>query len=139
MTHPFIIFCFCTVSLLPVIASAKETSSRSLSGAIVDASGKGIAGVMVSAIDEEQRKWTSVFSDEDGSFVIRDLRSTDYSIRTRLMGLADEWLSGVETDNHLTISMRPAVGKELEAQRPASSAFSMLKFDHPRDLSLIHI
>ncbi|MEE3031127.1 MAG: c-type cytochrome [Planctomycetota bacterium] len=133
MTHPFIIFCFCTVSLLPVIASAKETSSRSLSGAIVDASGKGIAGVMVSAIDEEQRKWTSVFSDEDGSFVIRDLRSTDYSIRTRLMGLADEWLSGVETDNPLTISMRPAVGKELEAQRPASSAFSMLKFDHPRD------
>ena len=89
---------------------------------------------MVSAIDDEHRKWTSVFSKNDGSFVITGLRDVKHSIRTRLMGLADEWSSGVApgTDD-LTIQTRPAKGEELELQRPANSAFSMLEFDNPRD------
>ncbi|MEO1973397.1 MAG: hypothetical protein ABGX07_17690, partial [Pirellulaceae bacterium] len=33
----------------------------------------------------------------------------------------------------MVIQTRPAVGDELEVQRPANSAFSMLAFDNPRD------
>ncbi|MGB1817522.1 MAG: virginiamycin B lyase family protein, partial [Rubripirellula sp.] len=58
----------------------------------------------------------------------------DYRVRARLMGLGDEWISDVAIGtNDLIISTHPAVGAELEAQRPASSAFNMLKFDNPRD------
>ena len=92
-------------------------------------------GVMVSAIDDEHRKWTSVFHrGPDGTFTINGLRSVNHHVRTRLMGIADEWRSDVApgTDD-LTIKTRPAEGEELELQRPASSAFSMLKFDDPRD------
>ncbi len=50
------------------------------------------------------------------------------------MGIADEWRSDVAPGtNALTIETRIAQGEELELQRPASSAFSMLKFDNPRD------
>ena len=50
------------------------------------------------------------------------------------MGLADEWSSGVAAGTHdMVIQTRPAVGDELEVQRPANSAFSMLAFDNPRD------
>jgi virginiamycin B lyase len=114
-------------------AEAKELANASLSGVILDSSGQGIGGVMVSAIDEEQRKWTSVFSRSDGSFRVEGLRSTKYRLRSRLNGLADEWISGVEIGDDVRVTMRPATGKELEAQRPASDAFGMLKFDHPRD------
>ena len=50
------------------------------------------------------------------------------------MGLADEWRSVVNAGTaDLVIETRKAVGEELELQRPASSAFSMLEFDNPRD------
>lgn len=111
-----------------------ETSAETIRGKVVDQAGQHIEGVMVSAIDAEHRKWTSVFTQQDGSFEISGLRKVDHNIRTRLMGLADEWSSGIAPDTpELVIKMRPAVGEELELQRPASSAFSMLRFDNPRD------
>lgn len=89
---------------------------------------------MVSAIDDEHRKWTSVFTRQDGSFVIDGLRNVEHNVRTRLMGLADKWVSDVAAGTKdMVITTRPAVGEELELQRPASSAFSMLAFDNPRD------
>ena len=115
-------------------ACAADSDSASISGRVVDSSGQGMEGVMVSAIDDEHRKWTSVFTQKDGSFSINDLRNTQHSLRTRLMGLSDQWQSGVAANtSDLVIQTRPAVGEELELQRPASSAFSMLSFDHPRD------
>ena len=114
--------------------SAADIVTHSIQGRVVDSDGSGVGGVMVSAIDEEQRKWISVFSKEDGTFLVGGLRGVDHSVRTRLMGWSDEWLSGVVVGTDaLEIQMRPAVGEELELQRPANSAFSMLKFDHPRD------
>ncbi len=108
--------------------------AETIRGTVVDQPGKPIAGVMVSAIDDEHRKWTSVFTRKDGSFEISGLRSIDHSIRTRLMGLADGWTSGVAAGTHdMLIQTRPAVGDELEVQRPANSAFSMLAFKNPRD------
>ena len=108
--------------------------AETIRGKVVDQAGKPIEGAMVSAIDDEHRKWTSVFTQKDGAFEISGLRKVDHNIRTRLMGLADEWSSGVAPSTHeLVIKTRPAVGEELELQRPASSAFSMLAFDNPRD------
>lgn len=115
-------------------AFAARSTGPSIQGRVIDSSGKGVEGVMVSAIDAEHRKWTSVFTQKDGAFSISDLRNVDHHVRTRLMGLADEWVSEVAVGTHdMVIRTRPAVGEELELQRPASSAFSMLKFDNERD------
>ncbi len=108
--------------------------AEAIRGKVVDQHDKPIEGVMVSAIDAEHRKWTSVFTQNDGSFEISGLRNVDHSIRTRLMGLADQWSSRVAAGTHdMVIESRPAVGDELEVQRPANSAFSMLAFENPRD------
>ena len=109
-------------------------SAETIRGKVIDQAGQSIEGVMVSAIDAEHRKWTSVFTQRDGSFEITGLRKVDHNIRTRLMGLADEWIGDVAVGaKDMVIKTRPAVGEELELQRPANSAFSMLKFDNPRD------
>ena len=116
---------------LQTMASAQAETIR---GTVSDESGKPVEGVMVSAIDDEHRKWTSVFTRQDGSFVIDGLRNVEHNVRTRLMGLADKWVSDVAAGTKgMVIKTRPAVGEELELQRPASSAFSMLAFDNPRD------
>ena len=115
-------------------ASASEPKGHSIRGRVVNASNDGVEGVMVSAIDDEQRKWTSVFTQKDGSFAISGLRKVEHNIRARLMGLSDEWFSGIVAGTEdMVIQTRPAVGEELELQRPASSAMSMLAFDDPRD------
>ena len=113
---------------------SNSVDADTIRGKVVDQFGSPVEGVMVSAIDDVHRKWTSVFSQKDGSFEISNLRDGDHNIRTRLMGLADEWVSGVAvgTDD-MVIQTRPAVGEELELQRPANSAFSMLDFENPRD------
>jgi putative heme-binding domain-containing protein len=119
---------------LGLLLSSGPVDAETIRGKVVDQSGKPIEGVMVSAIDAEHRKWTSVFTQKNGSFAISGLRNVDHNIRTRLMGLTDEWSSGVAAGTHdMVVHTRPAVGDELELQRPASSAFSMLAFDNPRD------
>ena len=120
--------------LLQIPAVAAEPSGSMITGKIVDASGDAVEGVMVSAIDDDHRKWTSVFSGPDGTFAIKGLRDVNHHVRTRLMGFTDQWQSDVVPGTgDLTIKTTIAEGEELEAQRPASSAFSMLHFDDPRD------
>ncbi|MBC8356848.1 MAG: carboxypeptidase regulatory-like domain-containing protein [Planctomycetes bacterium] len=112
----------------------RPVNAETIRGTVSDQAGRPIEGVMVSAIDDGHRKWTSVFTQQDGSFVIDGLRNVEHSVRTRLMGLADEWVSDVTAGTtDMVIQTRAAVGEELEMQRPASSAFSMLAFDNPRD------
>ena len=109
--------------LFGITSFASEVQTRSIEGRVVESSGNGIEGVMVSAIDDEHRKWTSVFTQKDGSFAISGLRNVEHRIRTRLMGLADQWNSGVAAGTHgMVIQTRPAAGDELELQRPASGA-----------------
>ena len=127
------ITCF-TSMLLAINGFAAEPAAHSIEGRVVESGGKGIEGVMVSAIDDDHRKWTSVFTQKDGSFSIVGLRNVRHSVRTRLLGLADQWMSDVAVDaDAMVIAMRSAEGEELEIQRPANSAFSMLAFDDPRD------
>ncbi len=103
-------------------ASASEPKGLSIRGRVVDASNDGVEGVMVSAIDDDQRKWTSVFTQKDGSFAISGLRKVEHNIRPRLMGLSDEWFSGIVAGTEdMVIQTRPAVGEELELQRPATA------------------
>ena len=133
-----IAFSLVIMLLLSAVATTAEPSSESgnnsIEGRVVNSAGSGVEGVMVSAVDAEHRKWTSVFTQQDGSFSISNLRNVDHKLRARLMGLGDEWTSGVAVGtNNVMITTHPAVGDELESQRPASSAFSMLKFDDPRD------
>ncbi len=131
MRNRIYFFVVATASLQMMNAS---TQAETIHGTVSDESGKPVGGVMVSAIDDEHRKWTSVFTQQDGSFEFTGLRKVDHNIRTRLMGLADEWISDVAAGTKdMVIKTRPAVGEELELQRPASSAFSMLAFDNPRD------
>lgn len=133
-----IAFSLVIMLLLSAVATTAEPNSEpgnnTIEGRVVNSAGSGVEGVMVSAVDAEHRKWTSVFTQKDGSFSISNLRNVDHKLRARLMGLGDEWINGVAvgTDN-VMITTHPAVGDELESQRPASSAFSMLKFDDPRD------
>lgn len=111
-----------------------SVDAETIRGKVLSQLGQPVEGVMVSAIDGENRKWVSVFTQKDGSFEITGLRSVEHSVRTRLMGLADEWKSGITAPVYdLVIQTRPAIGDELEMQRPASSAFDMLHFDNPRD------
>lgn len=105
----------------------------SVSGSVKDASGKAMGGVMVSAFDA-QRKSTSVFSQADGRFQLKDIHDAGLKIRARLAGQRDQWLENVEIgDDQIAITMEPATGKELEEQRPAADAFAQLTFESPRD------
>ena len=120
--------------VLAIVACNNQLDAATIRGKVVNQSGNAVEGVMVSAIDAEHRKWTTVFTQEDGLFEISGLRNVDHSVRTRLMGLNDEWISKVTPGTQdMVIRTRPAVGDELEVQRPANSAFSMLAFDNPRD------
>ena len=106
----------------------------SVSGQVKSSSGKAMGGVMISAFDADRRQSTSVFSQADGSFRIDSLHDATFRIRARLPGQRDEWIDNVKLGNEaIAITVEPAAGKELEAQRPASSAFAQLKFESPRD------
>ena len=84
------------VGMLLIASTAlAESKVATISGKVVNAAGDGVEGVMVSAVDDEQRKWVSVFTQKDGTFKVEGLRTVDHKIRTRLMGLADEWRSVV--------------------------------------------
>jgi putative heme-binding domain-containing protein len=134
MNRSLPLLCLAFLIVFDANASAADATGQWIRGLVVDPSGDGVEGVMVSAIDDEHRKWTSVFTQKDGSFQISGLRPVAHNIRTRLMGVADEWKSDVAAGTKdMVIQTRPAVGDELELQRPANSAFSMLAFDDPRD------
>ena len=105
-----------------------------VSGLVKGSSGKAMGGVMISAFDAGRRQSTSVFSQPDGRFRIESLSDATFKIRARLPGQRDQWIENVKLGKEsIAITMEPATGKELEAQRPASSAFAQLKFESPRD------
>lgn len=105
-----------------------------VSGMVRDQDGKPMGGVMVSAFDTGRRMSTSVFSQPDGSFRIEDLAEGKLRIRARLLGQLDRFIEDVNLGtSDLAFSMEPATGEDLENQRTADSAFSMLHFDNVRD------
>jgi streptogramin lyase len=108
--------------------------AATINGKVVDASGKPLEGVTVSAFDEARDQSISVFSQADGSFKIDGLRDVTFNLRARLMGQQDEWQEDVQSGTTgISFAMKPAEGEDLEDQRTANSGFSMLKWDNHKD------
>lgn len=119
---------------LALCVSMAQVQAATISGKVVDASGKAMEGVTVSAFDEQRKQSISVFSKTDGSFSIDGLRDVTFDVRARLMGQLDEWQEDVDAGaTSLSFAMTPAEGADLELQRTADSGFSMLKWDNIKD------
>ena len=58
------------VMSLALCMSMTQVDAETINGKVVDASGKAMEGVTVSAFDEERQQSISVFSQADGSFAI---------------------------------------------------------------------
>jgi len=127
-----------TVSLPAIVfalwASVACVNAETICGKVVDASGKAMEGVTVSAFDEDRQQSISVFTQADGSFTIDGMRDVTLNVRARLMGQLDEWHEEIEPDAaDLSFTMKPATGEDLEIQRTADSGFSMLKWENEKD------
>jgi len=119
---------------LVICVSVSHVDAGTIRGKVVDASGKPMEGVMVSAFDEALQKSISVFSQADGSFAVSGLWDTRFNVRARLMGQLDEWREDVGSSaTGLSFAMKPATGEDLEEQRTADSGFSMLKWENVKD------
>ena len=117
-----------------LFASFSSLCAESISGSVVDESGKPMEGVMISAFDDSRRVNVSVFSQADGTFRIDGLRKHTFKLRARLAGQIDEWQGDISSGTTgVGFKMSPAEGEDLEAQRPASSAFGMLEWENERD------
>ena len=122
------------VMALALCMSIVPAFAASISGKIVDASGSAMEGVTVSAQDADREKYVSVFSQADGSFTIDGLADGTVKVRARLLGQLDQYQEDVKVGtSDLSLAMSPATGEDLEMQRTGDSAFSMLKWDDPKD------
>lgn len=105
--------------------------ASSISGKVVDGSGKAMEGVTVSAFDAEREMSVSVFSQADGSFKIDGLRDATYKVRGRLIGDLDVMQDGVKAGaSGVALSMKPATGDALNAQRTADNLFGLMKWEN---------
>ena len=113
------------------MATATETGS--VRGSVVDASGKGLRGAIVSAIQEDDQKSISVLTDDQGRFILDKLPADEYVLRARLVAYDDCFLdavdvsSGSATDDAKFV-MQPTA--DLLKQRTGTSLFGELKFDN---------
>ena len=118
-----------------LFVAASTSWAATVSGTVLNAGGEPLRGVMISAVDFAQQKSISVFSSADGHFALEDLKSQNYVIRARIIGMDDNVIedvwAGAETAHGLRITMKPA--SDINAQRPGDNLFSMLKFENEKD------
>ncbi len=108
--------------------------AATISGKVVDASGKAMGGVTVSAFDPEREMSVSVFSGPDGSFKIDGLRDAKFNVRGRLLGQLDTMSEGVKAGaSDVKLAMAPATGADLDKQRPADNLFGLMKWENETD------
>ena len=108
--------------------------AATISGKIVDASGKAMEGVTVSAFDDSLALSVSVFSQADGSFTIDGLHDAEFNVRARLIGQIDQWQNGVTVDTSgISLAMKPATGEALDMQRTGDNLFGLMKWDDEKD------
>jgi len=112
----------------------KPGAKTRIHGRVTDAKGGAMAGVMVTAYDEEQQIHVSVFTAADGKFELEGLGKTTHQVRMRRPGQLDEWVDDVKPGSGaLAVKMEPARGEDLQMQRTAASAMSLLKWDSLRN------
>ncbi len=116
---------------MTVTGTAWAAEMGSVRGTVVDGSGKGLRGTIVSAINEDEQKSISVLTDPEGRFILDRLPPNEYELRARLVGFDDEYLDAVDisagdgTENARFV-MKPT--KDLLRQRTGTSLFGELKF-----------
>lgn len=120
------------LAVIAMTAAASAADTGSVNGTVVDSSGKGLRGAIVSAINEDQQKSISVLSDSQGRFVLDQLPPETYLVRARLVGFDDAWtdeldISAGDNGKPIKLTLQPA--KDLLAQRTGASLFGMLKID----------
>ncbi len=106
--------------VVALCGSLAHVNAETIRGKVVNAAGKALEGVTVSARDEAMQKTISVFSQADGSFKIDGLRDVKFNVRARLMGQLDEAQEAVAVGATLSFAMKPATGEDLEEQRTAA-------------------
>ncbi len=119
------------VVLMSTAATAAE--SGSVRGTVTDGAGKGLRGVIVSAINEDDQKSISVMTDVEGRFILDQLPPDEYALRARLVGFEDSYLDAVdvssgEGNENAEFVLQPA--KDLLRQRTGASLFGELKFNN---------
>jgi streptogramin lyase len=120
--------------LLAALALSLPAGAAGISGKVVDASGKPMEGVTVSAFDPEREMSVSVFSQADGSFAIDGLRDATFNVRGRLIGDVDTWQENVKAGaKGLKIAMKPAQGEALDQQRTGDNLFGLMKWEDEKD------
>lgn len=108
--------------------------AATISGKVVDASGKPMGGVTVSAFDPEREMSVSVFSQADGSFKIDGLRDATFNVRGRLIGQLDTMTEGVKAGTSgISLAMKPATGDDLNLQRTGDNLFGLMKWENEKD------
>ncbi len=119
---------------LAMSLSLAPAYAESITGTVLNASGKPMEGVMVSAFDPSREQSVTVFSQADGTYTLEGLRDVTHNVRARLLGQLDVWNNEIGAGaSGLSFAMKPATGEDLEAQRTADSAFSQLKWDNAKD------
>ncbi|MCH8979724.1 MAG: carboxypeptidase regulatory-like domain-containing protein [Armatimonadetes bacterium] len=111
-------------------AWAAETGT--IKGTVLDSSGKGLRGTIVSAIDEDNQKSISVLTDPEGRFILDQLPPNLYVVRARLVGFEDNFTDELEIvagegNKDAKFVMEPA--KDLLLQRTGTSLFGELKIE----------
>ena len=117
---------------LAAAASALAADQGAVKGLVVDGSGKGLRGAIVSAINEDQQKSISVLTDDQGRFILDQLPPELYTVRARLVGYDDSFtdeidVSAGDASKDVKLAMKPA--KDLLSQRTGASLYSMLNIE----------
>ena len=105
---------------MTVTGTAWAAELGSIRGTVVDGSGKGLRGAIVSAIQEDEQKSISVLTDPEGRFILDRLPPTEYELRARLVGFDDKYLDPVsisagDGNENAEFVLKPA--KDLLRQR----------------------
>lgn len=126
--------CWTGIALLcATTTTAMAADTGSVRGTVADASGKGLRGAIVSAIQVDDQKSISVLTDNEGRFVLDQLPPDEYALRARLVGFDDSYLDAVDVSSgaqneSAKFVMQPA--KDLLRQRTGASLFGELKFEN---------
>jgi streptogramin lyase len=125
--------CVAFLCVLTVWGAARAAETGSIKGTVVDSAGKGLRGVMVSAIEEDQQKSISVLTDPQGRFILDQLPPAPYVLRARLVGFEDNFadeldISAGDGNKDARFVMEPA--KDLTLQRTGASLFGEMKWNN---------
>lgn len=117
---------------MSITGAAWAAETGTIKGTVVDSSGKGLRGAIVSAIDEDNQKSISVLTDPEGRFILDRLPPNLYALRARLVGFEDNLTDELELvagdgNKDAKFVMEPA--KNLLLQRTGTSLFGELKIE----------